>query len=370
MFIFNCEYIFILFINIISVLISIPVYKRYLYTGKIQNAIGFLVIPVLVYVLFWGFRVDVGTDYEAYCNAFKTISNGFSANYEFGFLALCEFLSSLGFTSISLFVVISFIQIVCILCLPTNNTVYEKVFDLFFAYTCTVFFFQNGLRQSVAMSMFLFFLAYFRKNYKHLLMACLAVFLGFSFHKSIVFPAAIVALIYFLPRYILPTLPTIIIIGITNIIGVLYPSLINDVIGSISIVQDVYGNEAQSYFIYGGVAQDRGVGWIVIMLLSFIPILYKDHIVNKNDNSYLFYWMFLIGESFRQFFASNLAFNRVNMYFLLADIYMYSKVCGYFSKKNTNHVLIYIIVAFYLFGYVTAIFSGDNGVGVYENVLF
>lgn len=369
MFIFNWEYIFILFINIISVLISIPLYKRYLYTGKVQNAIGFLIIPVLVYVLFWGFRIDVGTDYEAYCNAFQIISNGFYADYEFGFFALCEFLSSLGFTSISLFVVVSFIQIVSILCLPTNNSVYEKVFDVFFAYTCTVFFFQNGLRQSVAMSMFLFFLAYFKKNGKYLLIACLAVFIGFSFHKSIVFPVAIVALIFFLPRYIPPTLPTIIIIGITNIIGVLYPSLINDVIGSISIAQDVYGSEAQKYFIYGGVAQDRGFGWIIIMLLSFIPILYKDHIVNKNDNSYLFYWMFLIGESFRQFFASNLAFNRVNMYFLLADIYIYSKACGYFYKNKTNTILLYAIVAFYLIIFISGVLNGENGVGVYENDL-
>lgn len=69
-----------------------------------------LLIPILIYTLFWGMRYDVGADYLAY----KGFYNNTPEDFEFGFKMLLSILNFLGFNYISLFVVTSLVSIVSV----------------------------------------------------------------------------------------------------------------------------------------------------------------------------------------------------------------------------------------------------------------
>ena len=100
-------YIFIL----IGCIITTSFTPRSIY-GKYSQQIGikyylYVLIPIVLYTLFWGLRYDVGADYFGYIDYF----NEMPEDIEIGYKALNYFLKELGFSYVSIFIVTSFFPI-------------------------------------------------------------------------------------------------------------------------------------------------------------------------------------------------------------------------------------------------------------------
>lgn len=146
------------------------------------------VLLFLVMTLFVGLRKEVGTDYESYSNLYD-----FQEDYlEAGFSYILLILNQYGFSEMWFFLVMAAISYF-FMCLAVENTVlFRKKLVLVMLPLLSLSFLCNGIRQGIAICIFLyaFHFIHNRKPFHYFL--CIAF--AFLFHKSIL----LVAPLYFL----------------------------------------------------------------------------------------------------------------------------------------------------------------------------
>ncbi|MEM5532999.1 EpsG family protein [Pseudoalteromonas arctica] len=151
-------------------------------TKKIDFPLSF----ILVFLLFLisGFRYEVGTDYDTYVSFIKLIKEGRDTYMEPGFELMVKMLTSSGFETQSVFLISSLITLtfffLFILRYSENYTLSVVIFFLFPIFYLASF---NGVRQFIAVSIFLYSLKFIldKKVFAYITLICI----GALFHKTI-----------------------------------------------------------------------------------------------------------------------------------------------------------------------------------------
>ncbi|MDD3341523.1 MAG: EpsG family protein [Bacilli bacterium] len=234
---------------------------------RTKNMLMFLSTLPLTFIS--GLRYGVGQDYfYTYVPAFNSILNsGTFANYEFGFLYLNKFIQFFTTDYIYLF-------LICAVFFSyfTFKTIYKYSKDpvlSIFLLICTQYYFiyLNGMRQMIAVSIFLYSFRYIKE--KKIVKYLLLNLIGFSFHSS-----AIIAIpFYFFANIKLsPKKSILILISTIGVSGLLRQSLINIILGT-------------KYAIYISSVYDNGSKGYIVMTIELVVLLLGLFFYPKNDKT-------------------------------------------------------------------------------------
>ena len=154
----------------LSITLSLVVYKQ----TKVNF---FLFFPFLIGALFSGLRNDVGVDYQSYVDNFDYILKGYPSDFELTNKLIIEFINYMGGN----------VQVYFMFCaILTNFFIYLFIKEhsksvatstvLYFFITFFFFASLNGVRQYLAISIFLFSLRYIssKEFYKYIFIVILA----------------------------------------------------------------------------------------------------------------------------------------------------------------------------------------------------
>lgn len=317
--------------------------------GKKKTQYFYYILPIGLYTLFWGLRYNVGADYLSYQHMYENIY-AYADYIEHGFVFLIYFLKQLNLSSVSLFLITSFIPIT-LLYISACEKKTILIFSIFFYFTTTIVLFnQNGIRQAIALAILLLICA--KKDlYKWTILLVLGI-ISILFHKSAVIPLSIFLIIYLLPtltekkilfnKYLL-----ILIVLSLQVYGqTLYNLLINN-IEPLFLLLD-YHNFSHVDKWDKNVVTSSGIGVIIRILTYCIAIFYAPSIIKKNQyrSFYIFYIFFIIGILLEPIIAQNSYFKRMNLYFLSTRIFIYSYLLDYLITTRKNKIINFFIITF------------------------
>lgn len=139
-----------------------------------------VLVPLLTYAIIFGCRYDVGVDYLDYLASYK--SNFQIKEYEWLFSLIGKFFSNNGFHFSLFFGFIALIQIVFIFYAFRNQRFLYPWLSFVLIFGSYYLSFMNGMRQMMAVSIFVFSIQFIenKKNIKYFI----CVFVAALFHKS------------------------------------------------------------------------------------------------------------------------------------------------------------------------------------------
>lgn len=350
---------------------------RYIY-GKSTislNSIKYFIscfTPIIIYTLFWGLRENVGTDYAAYKTIFYAIDSD-NERIEPIYYFLNVFFREIGFSHISIFILTSFISIWSLFYIARYESRTFACFLIYFFFTTNlVFFYQNGIRQSIAFS-FLMILISRIHDYK-LWKLCLLGLIAWGFHKSSLVPLAIILTLRIAPqikinKYILIA----ILFFLTFFGGQLYVyifSKFNFLFGLLGYT----GYEENIDKFERAVEYSSGLGLLLKLFLNCLIIFYQDkyYHAHKKFPIYYVYIFFLIGILFEPIIAENDIMRRLNVYFINTKFIVFAYICSCILKtkqvNKKNQLFTIFIVFSCLLLYIAAILSNSNDCVPYKTI--
>lgn len=341
--------------------------------------------PILIYTMVFGSRYYVGVDYPNYAemfaewnplNSFKDNSTtGIHERLETGFLLLIAICSKLNMGQVGFFSAISFIQILFIfLAFKDNN---KEVLPLsivaFFMTGMAMGHFQNGLRQYIAIPIFIFSLHFICE--RRLIPYLISIAIACLFHKS----AAILFPIYFLYAYktnhcyFEKQKTQIIILLCCFIITIL------DITASITSKMDSilllsgYDAYLDSPFLMSE-NNNRITGTILIdTALAFVMILARPKVKDFYSSPFflIVFDLFFIGTCFHIIVFRSLIIDRIFRYFYSLSFIVIGYYLYYFrtfSKKDaTTFIYSILIVCMLSVYYVATIVNSKKSTIDYVN---
>lgn len=329
---------------------------------KISNLKFFAIVafPILVYTLFWGLRYYVGADYGSYKYYFYIGNDAF----EIGYSMFQQFLLNLGFSDISIFISTSFLAVFVLFKLSKERTKVYAVFLIYFFFTSTfVFFCQNGIRQSIA-TWFLMLMLYSMDDKKRILQTIVLGVVAWSFHKSALFPIAVILILRISPSIKINKYVLIGILVFFTFFGITFYELFLSRIPSLFELLD-YERQGDTLSLRERkVELESGLGRLIKLLVYCIIIFYQDiHLKEKNFDYYAYY-MFLIGIFVQPVISPNPMLGRMNVYFyglvFLSIAYFATKMYENQNNNAIERLILPLVVVAYFMIYIAAILSNSN----------
>lgn len=325
------------FIFTVAITFSLLVYKQ----TKIEF---FLFFPFLIASLFAGLRYDVGVDYQSYVNNFSYILKGYQSDFEFTNKLIIELIDSVGGDA----------QVYFMFCaILTNFFMYyfikkhsqSVVTSSVLYFFITLFFFAslNGVRQHLAISIFLFSIRYIlsKEVYKYIFIVVFASL----FHTSA---------IVFLPLYFF--------------VGRKYSLLEFSLYGGLAFILLIIGLEYlagslfhASYLIQVNQTTPRAllVGFIFINI--YLIFLVKNNCPEVNVFRNLLFISLVLITLVLFYPQFSMGLMRLNGYFLFALIPMLSYLPKFqIIKMKRVSVLLPIVTISYLYFFYIIAFKGEQ----------
>lgn len=329
----------------------------------------YLIIPITIYTVFWGLRYNVGADYLNYIDLYVNYEY-YSDIYEKGYILLCYIINSFGFSYIAIFVVTSFLNIFLLYVVFRNESSKFATFSIFFYYTTSLCFFaQNGLRQMLAINVViltLYTLKYYRLT-TNVLVLLVGACVGFLFHKSCIFPFAVLLLLLIVPLIKINNKIIILTYVVLFICSASFNFNLNFFYGIFDSLG--YGRNLErindEILISSSMLSSFSIGNLIKQSLVLIIFAYQDVFVKKKSPQYYCY-MFVVLGSFFSLLIKGLIANRMFIYFnymtFLVMAYLCCELIKQF-KENRNLkskiVYHYIIVSYFIL-YCYYILSNNN----------
>jgi hypothetical protein len=289
---------------------------------------------LLMMILIAGFRYKVGKDYVAYEHIFKNISSIYDFPLiEIGFKYIVLFLKSIELHYLEIFFIMSIITFLLYYKAIVEQTKYTFFAFFLFFNTYMITSVYSGLRQGLAMGIFLFLLndIYKRNIFK--------VFLGSIIAFSIHITGILILIIYFIPRNINIKKLYIIVFVICSFIFV-YIDISKYFI-------DYFPLYIQMKFIDYSEDFSEKINIIRVLqrVVLIIPFLiYYDLILKKSDKLKYFLYIYLIGFFIYMIFSFNLAFaTKINQFFRVLEIIMFPMLLELIRNK-TNKIILFILI--------------------------
>ena len=328
----------------------------------------FHILALLLISMVVGFRYEVGTDWSGYKDWFEYYKvvpweSLNKLNFEPGFLFLNYFLASIGLNY-----TIMFFSVALISWFFLFKSLAAKILPLFifFVFVDEYFFWSmNGIRQFVAISIFIFSIRFIiERNLKKYSVAILVASL---FHTS--------ALIL-LPFFLVPW-EKFYRVGLWFFMFIVSLFLANTslILNSVENVLKIIGNSIPilsvylEYFENGrfeASITEIGLGFYFRVIIAFLIFYYSRHVVEKYPNTKIFFLLFFIGSLIYNVFYMFPLIGRINLYFIFSRTISLALVVYYLWTENKHRPVAIGICTLYFILFLVTISNSSNDCCPYE----
>jgi hypothetical protein len=327
-----------------------------------------MMFPIILFSIFFGVRYDVGTDYLTYLYGY--IDHIDVGKGEYLFKNITRLFQYFNLHFAFYFGVLAFIQIFFFFYAFNRQRFLFPFLILFFFSNVDFLFLMNGIRQALAMCIWIFSLKYIeqRKFWKYLFWCLVA----FGFHLSAV------TLIIFYPilknskDYFKSVTFQLVLLGSVFIIQQFFKLMLNNLMSLADSYQSLVGDGKYTYqqdnFTDSiGKIQGSGLAYLFKILINVAIICYSVKLKKFYHNIRWFriaYFFFFIGLLTLYIFpVGSIVLTRPFRYFYIFQTIMYAYFAYYLSKNKSwiNTILFYtMIIAFLGIFYLDQITSSPN----------
>ena len=320
---------------------------------------------VLVISFIVGFRHEVGVDWEAYIELFKHINSltdvsTFSKNTEWGYFWINRVIGQLGLGYVWMFFTIGLIT--WYFYFKSVPKVLIPLFIYFIFVDGQFFFGMNGVRQFVAMAIWLFSLKYLvSKDFKRYLLLILFASL---FHLS----ALLLIPLYFFPyekfynQYIWISVYLISLVFIFFIdLSALYTY-----IGIATLFLSQYIEAFEGYARYvelGKLAEKQiqlGLGFIFRLLVNGFIIWVSIDIVKYKPKLKPHFILFFVGTIIFNLFFDVQLITRINTYLIILKPVLLAYIVYFYWHIKPKRLMVITLVSLYFLFFISIIYNGAN----------
>lgn len=319
-----------------------------------------LILALLPYSIFMGWRYGVGADFFMYHDTYNEMLNGkyWGRNYEAGYLFLMELFTSLKLPVEIFFMTLAFTQVYLVFKSIKNDTI--KILpslSIVFVLSCTWLAFNNGIRQELAFCILCFSLKYVIE--KRITKFLLCIIIASLIHKSALLTLIVYPLFYKRNAFINNT-KTEIFLYISSLVLMLL-NVVNYIVNTFDFLITMSGysiyltDDRYSDILSKNEMKSFGIGSYVIFLINFVNILYgkkaKDFF--KSNFLNITYDLYYIGALWFCIFMNSQLFSRLNYYMYGFNFIVGAYVLHYLSKKHTFvHKLLFSLYILLFIGYM------------------
>lgn len=331
-----------------------------------SNSLKPIIAGIFIYAIIFGLRYGVGTDHLSYLEEYLNYDNGNESEKELGFSFFTGLLANNGIPSWIYFAIISFFPLFLVYKSEENNKYVYPYLAFIFIFDCIWLTYSNGLRQVIALSIFIYSIKYISSN--KVFAYYLLILIAFTFHSS----AALLLIIYPLKKvlsrqWIQNVYIQIIIITVAAIIGQM--NIIKEYVELFDKILELTG-----YSVYSGeeyyrqmVVKDEiekiGIGYVIMFMINILNIIICKQLNSdlKSDRYTIIYNLYFVGCIVFYVFNSSLIVNRINMYFY-GFSFIISAYTLYYSTsyKQSISKLLYFLHLMLFVGYMYRMFDNDS----------
>ena len=352
--------------TLVVYLLIYVILRKCSYQSIANNSLKPIILGILIYSIIFGLRYGVGTDHLSYLEDYINYSKGDVNNKELGFSLFTGLLANNSIPFWIYFAIISFVPLFLVYKSEENNKYVFPYLAFIFIFDCIWLTYNNGLRQVIALSLFIYSIKYISSN--KTLAYYIIIMIAISFHTS----AALLLIIYPLKKilskqWISNVYIQIVIIIIAAIIGQM--NLIKEYVDLFDKILEFTGYSVYStdeYYRQMVVKENIeriGIGYIVILLINLFNIYYSKQIKTSiaSDKFTIIYNLYFCGCIAFYIFNSSLIISRMNMYFY-GFSFMISAYSLYYLtiNKKSEARLLYVLHILLFIGYLYRMFDNDS----------
>jgi hypothetical protein len=344
--------------GIMGLMLSFLGWVSYLRVNKFNISTSFwsweIILAFFVFTFFSGVRWKVGVDYISYYNNYLKIAKGFNPLFikEVGFDFITQNFARFGLHFSFYFAFFSFFQIYFIYRTFNYERYLYPFLGVLIIFGTDYLTWMNGMRQSLAATMFVFSIQYITK--RDLLKYFFVIFLASLFHKS----AILLLVFFYIPQkdYFKNRYINLLLVGIATYIGFspFFLSMVEPIVLGLKV--GFYQNYIDNldYFFHEQVKKDFGPRRLILLLINCFTIWYAPKLKQTfKSTNYLIYFNFaFFGFLYFSIFANTShIFLRFVSYFSIFSFISTSYLL-YYLKRNEGFsirfILVFIISILYL----------------------
>lgn len=322
-------YNFILFVSVFFAYFSSKTDSRvFSFTFMLYSFLVILIPTIL--------RYDVGPDYKGYVGIFNDIYNGygkpgyveylyFYVNYLFSFVPHGYIYVLGGYFFVSLVLLYKFSK---------KEYLYYFVF-FFMTLSVGYFTFDDQVRQSLAMCVFLYACKYIEKN--NFIRYCAICLISGLIHTS----AILLLPMYFLAK--MKISKNIMFFTMTFFVFCFYTGITQQFFRTIFSILPFFSDySSKSEYLDADEAIGTGLGVLLNVITFSLCFIYRERLSSKYYVNILFWGVILL-----LFSAGNLNISRMAKYFLLLGVFLVSELFLILENKVVKLVFVFLLLIFF-----------------------
>ncbi|BFP41098.1 hypothetical protein FGF1_19430 [Flavobacteriaceae bacterium GF1] len=313
-----------------------------------------MLLGLFILILIVGFRYDVGVDFLGYKFDFDGISKGEGqwGRYEIGYRFIGNAFSFLGLGSWSLFIFTAFITWYYFI---RSFEVFPFLLKWGFLFALTTGFLfasMNGMRQTMALVIFMYAIKFIEE--KSLLKYTLYIAFAFAFHTSILL---VYPFYFFINKISFSDKKWIFLYVVTFIIGDKIDIRKLVVYGASKIPK--YEHYVIRFLEDFNKPLSMGLGGIYFFLVGLLVIILSKNFLQKNPRLRIYYNLYFIGAVLYNFFWKYEILGRIYYLFIWFEIFCLAAI-AYYLGKSKNSLFLYLLLISQILFFIYKIYKGEN----------
>ena len=365
---------YLIYLSLLGILLFLTSYKQKSATNEIDFEIiqklrlkHFVALLIISFIA--GFRYNVGIDWNGYKDTFTLIKNHPSLtlnkqHMEIGYFYINKLIALLGWSYEWMFFSVALISWYFVFKSLPN---FLLPLLLFFLFVDEYFFWSmNGVRQFVAISIFLYSIRYIIS--KNLLFYIVFILLASLFHYSALFLLPV----YFIPFKDIYNQKYWITAFSLSFVFAQTPFLVNG-LKQLLIAIGNYIPVMSNYLFYleGTSYKSReltgtGLGVVFKNLITLFILIYSKTIIKKYPQSMYYFILFFFGAIVNNLFFTFQIVGRFNIYFLILRTIILALIVFELLNKKTTQTIAYGIIILYFIIFLWAIYNSSNMCNPYQ----
>lgn len=316
------------------------------HVARVKKTMLPLYIALILYAVVIGLRYGVGFDYFAYCSAYEDIQNGVESfgveRLEVGFVWIARLLVLLKFDTPVFLGAVAFLQLLWVMLAFKKEKRVLQCILLVFILGGTVIQYANGLRQILAVGLWILAVRYAveRKVVQYYAL----VLIAFTMHKSAMLLLVMYPLLAARKEWVSNVRLQIVALVVALVLmGV---NVVQTVLSQVDVLINILGYsdyiESESELLDREV--EFGMGFLCILLTNVVVILNSNRMKKFFSSWYItkLYDLYFIGLIVGYAFINSQLIGRVNYYFSYMDyLIIGATMCyGYYKERKLYWTLI------------------------------
>lgn len=325
----------------------------------------FYSISLIFIVFISGFRYEVGTDWFEYKKYYELLMRNPYLQYqdqrmEFGYFKLNKILGSLNFNYTALFTLVAIISWGFYF-KSFTKFYYLLPISIFFIFCDEYFFWSlNGVRQFMAITIFLYSLRYNKKG--DFIKYLTYILIASIFHKSVL----ILIIVYFLPIRVNYNKTIWLLLFIISFVLQQNEVLVNQLRALVRFLGESiplfsgYLHYLDSSYFHVQEISTTGLGVLYRQLIALVVIIYSDKVLEKYPGARIYFILFMLGTILSNLFLTFQVIGRINQYLLINRAFVLSLTLYYLWKDRGDYVTFSLISSTYFIIFINVIKASSN----------